>query len=147
MPAQTHHLRIWMDKPPDISDHKWLTREKQSSGLLIDDLPSYGYFSMSLSKAVSATGFLSLERIQTGDAYTFVIHRMDQDSLDQQINRNLKRNIRDAAQEISITRDVEPKLFFDLCRNTYKRQRMAMPYSSDQFIKLDEAISKHHARR
>ena len=32
MPALTHHLRLWMDKPPDVSDHKWLTREKQSSG-------------------------------------------------------------------------------------------------------------------
>lgn len=46
MPALTHHLQIWMDKPPDISEHKWLTREKQIIWLLIDDLQQYGYFSM-----------------------------------------------------------------------------------------------------
>src|SRR5687768_2175269 len=29
MPSMTHHMSLWLDKPPDISSHKWLTREKQ----------------------------------------------------------------------------------------------------------------------
>ncbi|HUR30233.1 MAG TPA: hypothetical protein VMZ69_02310, partial [Saprospiraceae bacterium] len=46
MPLMTHHLSLWMDKPPDISSHKWLTREKQIIWSLIDNLPSHGFFSM-----------------------------------------------------------------------------------------------------
>src|ERR1044072_3238836 len=41
MPSLTHHIPLWMDKPPDISDHKWLTREKQIIWSLIDDLPPH----------------------------------------------------------------------------------------------------------
>jgi hypothetical protein len=46
MPAMTHHLRLWMDKPDDISDHKWLSREKEIIGSILEALPSFGYFSL-----------------------------------------------------------------------------------------------------
>src|SRR5262245_52486977 len=46
MPAFTHHLRLWMDKPPDVSEHKWLTREKQIIWSMVDQLPGFGFFSM-----------------------------------------------------------------------------------------------------
>jgi len=77
-----------MDKPPDISDHKWLTREKQIIWLLIDDLPFYGYFyPWSLSKS-SFSNWLPFhwKGFRQEMRYTFVIHRMDQDSL---INRSI----------------------------------------------------------
>jgi GNAT acetyltransferase-like protein len=142
MPTLTHHLRIWMDKPPDISDHKWLTREKQIIWLLIDDLPSYGYFSMVFEEN-SFNNWLPFhwKGFRQEMRYTFVIDRMDESSLEQHINRNLKRNLKEAAADITIKREVDINSFYEICKNTYQRQKMKMPYSLDRFSKLDQAIN------
>ncbi len=146
MPALTHHLRIWMDKPPDISDHKWLTREKQIIWLLIDDLPSYGYFSMVFEER-SFNNWLPFywKGFRQEMRYTFVIDHMEQAELDQHINRNLKRNIRDSDTKLNIIRDVFPSRFYEICLETYGRQNMKMPYSAEKFFQLDEAVSLHQA--
>lgn len=141
MPALTHHLRIWMDKPPDISDHKWLTREKQIIWLLIDDLPAYGYFSMVFEER-SFNNWLPFhwKGFRQEMRYTFVIDRMEEEALDQHINRNLKRNIKEASAGLTIQRQVDAKTFYEMCSNTYKRQKMDMPYSFTLFSNVDAAV-------
>lgn len=146
MPVLTHHLRLWMDKPPDISDHKWLTREKQIIWLLIDDLPDHGFFSM-VFEADSFNNWLPFhwKNFKQEMRYTFVIDHADATTLDQQINRNLKRNIREASGDLTIQRDVHTKAFFEMCRKTYLRQKMAMPYTFERFSEIDAAVSAHQA--
>lgn len=146
MPALTHHLQIWMDKPPDISEHKWLTREKQIIWLLIDDLPAYGYFSMVFQEG-SFNNWLPFhwKGFRQEMRYTFVIDRREQDALDQQINRNLKRNIKEASGEVDIRHMTDAESFYTMCKQTYQRQKMAMPYSMDLFSRVDQAIIKHNA--
>lgn len=146
MPAMTHHLQIWMDKPHDISEHKWLTREKQIIWLLIDDLPSHGFFSMVFEER-SFNNWLPFhwKGFRQEMRYTFVIDQMNANDLDQQINRNLKRNIKEAAADLTIKRDVSEQMFFGMCRNTYKRQKMDMPYSVDLFSAIDKAIMSQEA--
>ncbi len=135
-----------MEKPQDISDHKWLTREKQIIWALIDDLPPHGFFSLVFEEN-SFDNWLPFhwKGFRQEMRYTFVIDHADPDSIDQQINRNLKRNIRQATEEIQIMKEVDPELFFTLCRNTYIRQKMSMPYSFDIFSKIDKAVMDHKA--
>jgi hypothetical protein len=142
MPAFTHHLRIWMDKPPDVSDHKWLTREKQIIWLLIDDLPSHGYFSMVFEEN-SFNNWLPFhwKNFRQEMRYTFVIDRLEESELDQNINRNLKRNLRDLYDMIEMRRDIDPDDFHSICTHTYKRQKMKMPYTYEQFARLDKALT------
>lgn len=146
MPAFTHHLQIWMDKPPDISEHKWLTREKQIIWLLIDDLQVYGYFSMVFEEG-SFNNWLPFhwKGFRQEMRYTFVINRMEEDALDQQINRNLKRNIKEASGEVNIRRMTDATTFYTICKQTYQRQKMNMPYLENLFLKMDQAIVKQDA--
>lgn len=146
MPALTHHLRIWMDKPPDISNHKWLTREKQIIWLLVDDLPEHGYFSMVFEQN-SFNNWLPFhwKGFRQEMRYTFVIECMEALSLDQHINRNLKRNLREATVDISIKREVDTHTFFDICKHTYARQKMKMPYSLALLQRMDNVIVVHQA--
>jgi hypothetical protein len=146
LPALTQYLSIWMDKPPDISDHKWLTREKQIIWNLIDELPDHGYFSMVFNEE-SFNNWLPFHwrGFRQEMRYTFVIDKADASEIDLQINRNLKRNIKEASQSIHIKPVVDSEAFFTLCENTYARQKMPMPYSHDLFRKLDAAIVHHHA--
>jgi hypothetical protein len=146
MPAMTHHLEIWMDKPPDISEHKWLTREKQIIWLLIDDLQAYGYFSMVFQEE-SFNNWLPFhwKGFRQEMRYTFTIDRMDPTALDQHINRNLKRNIKEASGDIDIRMMTDAPSFYLMCKQTYQRQKMNMPYSENLFSKIDQAIIKHNA--
>lgn len=146
MPAMTHHLSIWMDKPADISDRKWLTREKQIIWLLIEDLPHYGYFSMVFEES-SFSNWLPFhwKGFRQEMRYTFVIDRTDGESLDQQINRNLKRNLKASGVKVNLEANIDPAPFYSICSHTYKRQNMKMPYSKDLFMTLDKAITQHKA--
>ena len=146
MPALTHHISIWMEKPGDISDHKWLTREKQIIWSLLENLPPYGFFSLVFAEN-SFDNWLPFhwKGFRQEMRYTFVIDRADEESIDLNINRNLKRNIRQASEEVKLSKDVDPVVFFDLCKNTYRRQKMPMPYTYDLFSKIDKAIIDHDA--
>ena len=146
MPALTHHLRLWMDKPPDVSDHKWLTREKQIIWSILDQLPDYGYFSMVFDEK-SFDNWLPFhwKQFRQEMRYTFVMDRVDAETLDQQLSRNLKRNLREAEEEIVISREVDSSTFYELCRNTYAKQNLKMPYSKELISRLDAAIIKNKA--
>ncbi len=145
MPMLTHHFRLWMDKPTDISDHKWIAREKEIIGSIIDALPSFGYFSLVFDEK-SFDNWLPFhwKGFRQEMRYTFAIDRADPETIDQQINRNLKRNLREAEEEIMIIREVDPVNFYDLCMNTFARQKKKLPYSKEFFLKLDDAIAKNN---
>jgi hypothetical protein len=146
MPQLTHHLRLWIDKPMDISDHKWLAREKEIISSLLDELPSFGYFSLVFDEK-SFDNWLPFhwKKFRQEMRYTFVLDHADAETIDQQINRNLKRNLREAEEEIMVNREVKANTFHDLCNDTYARQKMKMPYSREFFCKLDEAVIKYDA--
>ncbi len=145
MPDFTHHLQIWMEKPPGISPHKWLMREKQIIWSLIDSLPAFSFFSMVFSEN-SFDNWLPFywKAFRQEVRYTFVIDHAEAASLDQQMNRNLKRNIRGSA-EIHIEQDIDSVLFFDMCRSTYMRQKIKMPYTYEAFSRIENAIISNKA--
>ena len=145
MPNHTHHLKLWMDKPPDITPHKWLTREKQIIWSIIDNLPAYGFFSMVFT-GDSFDNWLPFhwKGFRQEMRYTFIIERADTSELDQSINRNMRRNLREA-ENITIKSGVDNKLFYDHARHTFARQKMKMPYSYTGFQKLDEAVTAQNA--
>jgi len=145
MPSFTHHLQIWMDKPPGISPQKWLTREKQIIWSLIENLPRFGFFSMVFTEN-SFDNWLPFhwKGFRQEVRYTFTISQMDTASLDQQMNRNLKRNIR-AGNDIHIAQLDDSHEFYKQCQATYKRQQMKMPYTFEAFRKIDGAVTLHDA--
>ncbi len=141
MPAMTHHLQIWMDKPPDISAHKWLTREKQIIWLLIEDLPAFAYFSMVFEEG-SFNNWLPFhwKGFRQEMRYTFLIRRDEWMNPDLQPNRNLRRNIRDAGQSVEIHQDIPLESLFRISQQTYQRQQMSTPYTLEHLHTIDQAV-------
>jgi hypothetical protein len=146
MPVMTHHLLIWMDKPPDIAERKWLTREKQIIWLLIEDLPPYSFFSM-VFEARSFNNWLPFhwKGFKQEVRYTFEIEKTNSETIDQQINRNLKRSLNATKSEIELKFNIDSEAFFEICHQTYKRQKIAIPYAKAFFLKLDKAIMENKA--
>jgi hypothetical protein len=146
MPSLTHHMRLWMEKPPDISAHKWLTREKQIIWSLIENLPQHGFFSMVFTED-SFDNWLPFywKDFRQEMRYTFIIDQMNEETVESQSNRNIKRNLKEASGEITIEENIDSQMFYEICRHTYKRQKMDMPYSFKDFTILDGAIAENKA--
>lgn len=146
MPKETHHLQIWMDKPPDVSEHKWLTREKQIIWLILDNLPKFHIFSMVFEEK-SFDNWLPFHwrGFRQEMRYTFVIHRDTYLEKGLQVNRNLRRNIKAGEGELSIRMDVDLHSFYKVCQATYVRQQQTIPFTFDFIEKLNEAVEKKHA--
>ncbi len=146
LPPLTHHSGIWMDRPVDITPHKWLTREKQTIWLLIEDLPKYGFFSMVFDDD-SFDNWLPFhwKGFRQEMRYTFVLDHKEEKEIDERINSSFKKKLRKASDALVIRRDIDPKTFYDVCSKTYIRQKIHSPYSFETFLSLDQAIAKHNA--
>ena len=146
MPSLTHHLKIWMEKTPDISDHKWLTREKQIIWSLIEHLPRFGFFSMVFDED-SFDNWLPFHwrGFKQEVRYTFIIDHSSPEEINERINSSFKKKLRKASDTLIIRHDIDNQSFFNVCSNTFARKKMKTPFDYKTFLALDEAIHQHNA--
>lgn len=141
MPAFTHHLSVWMQKPPDISEHKWLTREKQLIWSLLDELPDHAFFSMVFEES-GFTNWLPFywKGYRQEMRYTSIIYRREDGNYFENVNRNVRRSLKETDDSINIQEGKDVLKFFDLAKETYKRQSIPMPYDFEHFKDLHTAV-------
>ena len=146
MPLMTPHIRLWMEKPSDISEHKWLTREKQLIWLILDDLPSFSIFSM-VFEAKSFNNWLPFywRGYRQEVRNTFVLDRLQYESNDYKVSITSERNVRDAGDELKFSKDVDLVRFYEMCQETYRRRKHRMPITLSQIKAIDTAAQKHQA--
>ena len=63
------------------------------------------------------------------------------------LNRNLRRNIQKAQQQVNVVHNLPPEEFYRLNKLSFDRQGLAMPYSWAQFAQHDAALATHGARQ
>jgi len=61
-------------------------------------------------------------------------------------NRNIRRNIKKAQQQVRVCNDFSPERFYQINQQSFDRQDIAIPYSWEQFRRQDEALVAQHAR-
>lgn len=146
MPDLTHHLSIWMDKPPDITEHKWLTREKQIIWMLIEGLPNYDFFSM-VFKENSFSNWLPFywRGFRQESRYSFVLDHADAAVIDMAINSSFKKKLRKASESLQIRTDIDNTSFYRVWSKTYDRKKIKAPFSFEVFQRMDRAIEAHGA--
>jgi hypothetical protein len=114
-----------MDKPPDVSDHKWLTREKQIIWSILDQLPDHGYFSMVFDEKsfdnwlpFIGNNFGRRCAIRLSWIASMLKHWTNN------LARNLKRNLREAEEEIVLSREVDSATFYHCAATTYAKAKI-----------------------
>lgn len=65
----------------------------------------------------------------------------------QNFNRNIRRNLKKAEQEVEVRSDIPVERFYQINQKSFDRQDVAMPYSWEQFHRQDEALVQHNARQ
>ncbi len=63
------------------------------------------------------------------------------------LNRNLRRNLRKAREQVRVVHDLGPSVLYELTRQSFGRQALPLPYSQAQFGRLDAALARHRARQ
>ncbi|MEN0003017.1 MAG: GNAT family N-acetyltransferase [Bacteroidota bacterium] len=128
---------------PDYRAHKHEVTLYQT---LIEQLPKVAAFKQNFH--VQATNWLPFywQGYEQSTRYTYRIDLSDLDQVYGNINRNMRRNIKKAAQQLRVSLDDNPKAFFELNQKSFARQDLAIPYSYELFERHDQALAKHQAR-
>ena len=78
--------------------------------------------------------------------YTFILENKNNgEDFMPEINRNVKRNVREAETAFKIHSIISQKEFHEVCMATYVRQKIKAPYSFADFSKIDDAVYHHNA--
>lgn len=79
--------------------------------------------------------------------YTYQLDLSDLDAVFNNINRNMRRNIKKAQAQLFVSLDNTPEDFYAINRLSFERQGLRTPYTLEQFLKHDQALAAHKARQ
>ncbi len=141
MPHFTKHMGVF------FADDFPLSRQHQLLEALIAQLPKVHAFHQSFHPDITNwlpfywSGFRQMTR------YTYRLNVSDLDEVFQNINRNMRRNIRKAQEKLTVTAEGTPEEFYAINRLSFERQGLRTPYTFAQFQRHDAALAAHHARQ
>ena len=124
---------------------------KKEHGLLealIKQLPNFAAFKQNFYP--TATNWLPFywHKFRQTTYYTYRLnglHHLSQ--IEAGLNRNIRRNIQKARQQVRVVHNLSPEQFYQLNKLSFDRQGLAMPYSYAQFEQHDAALAANGARQ
>ncbi len=78
--------------------------------------------------------------------YVYQLDIRDPDRVHAGINRNMRRNIQKAEDQLEVSCEGNPEDIYRLNRLSFDRKNLGLPYSFEQFRAHDEALANHNAR-
>ena len=144
MPVLTQKMGIYIKYPENLSSSSKLTLEKKIYTEIIDKLPKFDYFNVTLDhKYLNWLPFYWRGFKQTTQ-YTYIVEDLsNMDLVLKNFGKGKKSDIKKAADQLSIRFDMSPQLFIDFYNKSLKKQNKELSYSETLFIKLcSEAISR-----
>ena len=124
---------------------------KKEHGLLeelLKQLPAFAAFKQNFYP--SATNWLPFywQQYRQTTYYTYRLNNLHNLArLEVSLNRNVRRNIQKAQQQVRVVHDLSAQQFYQINRLSFDRQKLPMPYSEAEFLRLDAALAANGARQ
>lgn len=148
MPKLTQTLGPWINYPQGQKYNKKLSYEKKVLNELINQLPSYSYFSQSFNYHITNWLPFYWENFEQSTRYTYVIENIsNHKAVFSGFSKNLRSNIKKAEKKLDIATNFSLEDFYDLNKMTFERQGLKIPYSLSYINKIDDACAKHNSRK
>lgn len=147
MPPLTLTLGPWI-KPSTAKYVNRLSQQKELMTSLIEQLPSFDYFSQYFHHSVTNWLPFYWRGFNQTTRYTYVIEALeDLEQVWSQFDKRLRSTIRKAQKQLAVRSDLDIERFFDVNALSFRRQGLDPPYSRELVRRLDAACVGHQARR
>jgi lipid II:glycine glycyltransferase (peptidoglycan interpeptide bridge formation enzyme) len=97
----------------------------------------------------SITNWLPLywQNFQQTTRYTYLLDVSDLQKVLDGVNRNMRRNIKKASEQIKIEHWDDPERFYLVNKKSFDRQNIPIPYTLAQFLRHDAALNVQQRRK
>lgn len=129
------------------ADRNTLIDQHRLYGKLIGQLPTVDCFKQNFHPAVTNWLPFYWAGYRQTTRYTYRLAVEDMDQVQAGISRNQRRGIKRAGRQLHLLHDLPPEAFYQVNKMSFDRQKLAVPYSLDQFLRHDRALSDHGARQ
>ncbi|WP_400191946.1 GNAT family N-acetyltransferase [Hymenobacter sp. B81] len=115
---------------------------------LLAQLPKLAAFKQNFHPALTNWLPLYWQGYQQTTYYTYRIEGLQHlERVQADFNRNIRRNLQKARQQVTVRHDLSAEQFYQLNRMSFERQGLSVPYSWEQFRRHDAALAEHQARQ
>ncbi len=147
MPRLTHGLGPWLS-PSDRKLPRRIGQEKEWLTALIDQLPPFDYFCHKWHYSMQNWLPFHWRGFESSVSYTYVLQDLqDLDDVWKGYQENVRRQIRKAANRVTVRSDLGLDVLYQLTKKSFQRWGRRPPYSLEFLARLDEACVAQNARR
>ncbi|OON68700.1 GNAT family N-acetyltransferase [Hymenobacter sp. CRA2] len=125
-----------------------LKKEHALLQALIEQLPPLAAFRQNFHPLVTNWLPFYWQQYRQTTYYTYRLDNLqDLEGIRSGVNRNIRRNLQKASQQLQVRHDLSPEAFYGINQLSFHRQGLPMPYTWEQFRRHDEALARHQARQ
>ncbi len=143
MPLFVKYLGPWL-----IPEKRKLKYEFRFYRKLLEQLPAFDSFLQDFHPIAKNWLPFFWKDFKQSTRYTYILEDLgDLESVFQNFNRNIRRNIKKAEKNLRIRSDYSLETFYKINRMSFTRQGIPIFFSFEQLKKHDEALQKNKARK
>jgi lipid II:glycine glycyltransferase (peptidoglycan interpeptide bridge formation enzyme) len=146
-PPFVHALGPWTI-PSSAKYAKQLSQQKELIYELIEQLPPHDYFFQKCHHSFTNWLPFHWKGFTQTTAYTYILSDLtDRDKLWSGFQENIRREIRKAEKQLTISTSDDIDLLYKMCGMTFDRQGLSLGYHPDVFRSFDKACAAKQNRR
>jgi hypothetical protein len=143
-PPLTPFLGFWINQGANYKKGQDFKFTLDNLTKLITQLPAPYYLTANCHPQLTNPLPLYWKSYSFTTFYTYVISNLqDLEAVEKNFNRNIRRNLRKAQDQLFLEKTVSTQFFYDLHKMTFDRQNIPVPFSKKTFEKLDIGIIKN----
>jgi hypothetical protein len=132
---------------PYFANPLTLTKQHDLLQQLMIQLPKTAAFTQNFYYNITNWLPFYWQGFQQTTRYSYQLNVSDLNQVYDSINRNMRRNIKKAQAELTVSAENLPLIFYDVNKLSFERQKLLIPYTFSQFQQQDASLAAHSARQ
>lgn len=142
IPLHVRHLGPYL-----VSSKRNLKNEHLLYAELIEQLPKTAHFIQDFAPMVTNWLPFYWKGFKQSVRYTYIIRLENMETVRQNMNRKVKRNIEKASEIVTIGHDISLEEFYEINKMSFTRQDISIYYPLESLQKLDAVLEVKNCRK